>query len=112
MPHPTIPSLGYISRASDSPPTSASGQLAVEFLFESLPQIIIQCINNERTSSWSGLAIASLVLSLAILLNAIWKYGNLFFGGEIVGEADVGVFTDQAPPAYRKNKEASAPFEH
>ena len=48
--------------------------LAIEFCLESLPQIIIQVVNNERTGSWSYVAIASMTVSIYAIVATVYKY--------------------------------------
>lgn len=48
--------------------------LLVEFALESVPQIIIQAVNNEQTDEWSGVAIASMAFSAYAILNTLYKY--------------------------------------
>jgi len=56
---------------------SAVKYLLVEFVLESLPQIIIQSVNNTAVG-WSPVAIASMVVSGYAILNTIYKYGWLW----------------------------------
>ena len=48
--------------------------LAVEFCLESLPQIIIQVINNTRVG-WSYVGIASMTVSVYAIISTVYKYG-------------------------------------
>ena len=67
--------------------------LAVEFLFESLPQIIIQVINNSSNPPWSPIAIASLVVSIYAVLSTIYKYGCLRLHTPAASDEDTAGWT-------------------
>lgn len=50
--------------------------LVIEFLFESLPQMSIQIINNQRRGRrWSVIGVASISVSAFAVVSTLWKYG-------------------------------------
>jgi hypothetical protein len=57
---------------------SAVKYLSVEFLLESLPQIIIQVLNNNSKAKWSAIAIASMAFSSFAIANTLYKYGYFY----------------------------------
>jgi hypothetical protein len=46
----------------------------VHFVFETVPQIFLQTINNQLTASWGGLAIFSTVFSIFMVVNGCYRY--------------------------------------
>ena len=55
--------------------------LVIECIFESIPQIIIQCVNNTYMDYWSTLALFSLIFSSLFLVNATWWYLKTILDG-------------------------------
>ena len=54
---------------------TALSYLVVEFLLESVPQIIIQSINNTQKAEWTNNAIFSVVFSAFVIVATAWKHG-------------------------------------
>merc|ERR1712010_88261 len=49
--------------------------LLSEFLLESVPQLIIQGINNTITGQWTEIVtLSSFIISLTIVVNSIWRF--------------------------------------
>ncbi|MEK9698547.1 MAG: hypothetical protein VW270_22435, partial [Candidatus Poseidoniales archaeon] len=47
-----------------------------EFILESIPQLLLQGINNTYTDQWlTGVTLFSFVFSLTIVINSIWRFG-------------------------------------
>ena len=53
--------------------------LFAEFLFESLPQMVVQSMNNTLTQLWNPIGIFSMCLSVAVMLNGLYRYGYYSF---------------------------------
>lgn len=49
--------------------------LFIEFAFESLPQIIIQSINNTLLNSWNNIELASCIMSAVSAVDGVYRYG-------------------------------------
>ena len=49
--------------------------LAVEFCLESLPQLVVQVVNNNAQPEWSYIAIASFTVSVYAIVSTVYKYG-------------------------------------
>lgn len=52
--------------------------LLIEFVFESLPQIIVQVTNNSRRDNWSPIGISSMAISVYAVVSTMYKYGYLY----------------------------------
>ncbi len=50
-----------------------------EFLFESLPQMVVQSMNNTLTQLWNPIGVFSMCLSVAVMLNGLYRYGYYSF---------------------------------
>jgi hypothetical protein len=46
----------------------------VHFVFETVPQIFLQTINNQLPASWGGLAIFCTVFSIFMVVNGCYRY--------------------------------------
>ena len=53
--------------------------LFAEFIFESLPQMVVQSMNNTLTQLWNPIGIFSMCLSVAVMLNGLYRYGYYSF---------------------------------
>ena len=53
--------------------------LFAEFLFESLPQMVVQSLNNTLTQLWNPIGIFSMCLSVFVMLNGLYRYGYYSF---------------------------------
>ncbi len=53
--------------------------LFAEFLFESLPQMVVQSMNNTLTQLWNPIGIFSMCLSVSVMLNGLYRYGYYSF---------------------------------
>ena len=53
--------------------------LFAEFLFETLPQLCLQCVNNELTHTWNAIGIFSATFSVAIALHGTHRYFYYMF---------------------------------
>ena len=67
------PSYGDNAKDVDDVKDLALKYLLLEFVLESLPQIIIQSTNNNLVG-WSNIGIASMVVSAYAIVNTIYKY--------------------------------------
>lgn len=53
--------------------------LFAEFLFESIPQMVVQSLNNTLTQLWNPIGIFSMCLSVSVMLNGLYRYGYYSF---------------------------------
>ena len=51
----------------------------VQFMLESMPQLVVQWLNNTEVGLWTPAGYFSTILSLVTLLNGIYKYGYYCF---------------------------------
>ena len=75
-------------------PTDASmmnESMLNEFLFESMPQLLLQGLNSTMTNQWgSGFAIFSFTFSLVVVINATWRFGYYYFVEDVpIGDVPV-----------------------
>ena len=59
--------------------------LFAEFMVETLPQLVLQAVNNTYLNNWQGVGIFSTVLSISIATNGLYRYGyySLWLGMRI-----------------------------
>jgi hypothetical protein len=50
-----------------------------ELLFETTPQLILQCINNSLLGYWSPVAYFSVIFSVAMEANSLYRFGYYLF---------------------------------
>ena len=57
-----------------------AGSLVFEFLCETVPQLIVQGMNNDLRSTWNAFTITSFIISLGVGLDTVYRIGvNVFY---------------------------------
>ena len=66
-----------------------------ELALESLPQLLLQLVNNAIMSSWSFLAVVSLLVTLAVLFIDVFRLRNAYTNGVHPLMVPIGQLADQ-----------------
>jgi outer membrane protein assembly factor BamB len=84
----------------------------IEMIVESLPQLIIQIINNSLMGSLSRLAILSASFAFLLVVNGIWSYSYVLYVGSPVSEVNLDkilhfhLFSFRSKPIVGKHENA------
>ena len=74
-----------------------AGTLVFEFFLETVPQLIVQGVNNGERDSWTAFTVMSFVISLGVGMDTVYRIGNdVFYNDKEFGSVQMMLGLDES----------------